>query len=112
LRTYPYGSTTLNIAADGSYWPHGYSTYQMEYLKLGKYPDQSMLEIWHNSEKLDKLRQWFAELINFCSKCEHYMHTCAGINFESEISRMMGNSTPDRLCIKQVEFPKLDVRNY
>ena len=31
----PYGSTTLSVACDGSFWPHGYSPYQGNQFKLG-----------------------------------------------------------------------------
>ena len=105
--TYPYGSTTFSIAWDGSYWPHGYSPYQDERLLLGRYPQDSILDIWVDSDKLDGMREWFGCLIARCVACPEYRKRCAGLNFEMELARAGGHVTKNPFCISNEAIPSL-----
>lgn len=107
LPAYPYGNTVLSVAADGSFWPHGYSPYQWQSLKLGGFPNDSITDIWYNSPKLDALRNWFRALMQRCEKCPVFQIKCAGINFETEIARLVGDIEENPYCISVDPVPPL-----
>jgi MoaA/NifB/PqqE/SkfB family radical SAM enzyme len=109
VASFPYGNTTFSIASDGSFWPHGYSPYQLKELKLGKFPKNHISEIWYYSKKLDMLRKWYRELMNRCEKCEEYKLHCAGINFEMEIAQIMGVIKKNPYCISNIPIPNFNL---
>lgn len=103
---YPYGNTTLSIAADGTIWPHGFSRYQTEALRLGQLPKDSLPDIWYYSANLNKLRSWFHLLKQRCNRCPEYMTRCIGLNFETEVARIINDIEFDPHCISQEPIPE------
>jgi len=102
----PYGSTTLAIAADGSFWPHGYTPYQKSpEFKLGGFPQNSIEQIWSQSEKLDAIRRWLRVIVGRCQQCPEYRRRCAGLNFEVEVARLVGDISENPYCINASPIP-------
>lgn len=89
----------LFIAADGAIWPQHYSAYQTDELKLGKFPDNSIDEIWSSSEKAHHFRSWLRRLAKRCEECDEFGVACAGISFEMEISRLIGDAPINPFCL-------------
>ena len=108
----PYGNTTLNLASDGSVWPHGYTIYQDTRFKLGNLLEDDLKDIWQGSKKLDGLRQWYRDLISVCKNCKEYKKRCAGLNFEMEVAKMRENISKNNFCLVNAQFPGLFKNNY
>jgi len=96
-----FANTSLNIAANGTFWPHHYASHQTDYFMLGKYPENKIKDIWFSSEILNRYRTWTGLLQERCFTCEEFRHRCAGYNFEMEIASLTGkenyccvNNTP------------------
>ncbi len=110
-RTFPYVSTTIGITCKGEYVPHGYSPYQDKNLTLGKYPQDTLLNIWHSSEKLDNQRIWFSNMLKQCTDCEEYNTRCAGLNFEMKVAENKGHIIKNPYCITDKTFESLGGAN-
>lgn len=107
LSALPYCNTTLNLASNGSLWPHGYTTYQDERFNLGNLLNDSLRNIWLNSSKIDGLRMWYRDIMARCDNCNEYMKKCAGFNFEMEIAKITKSIKDNNFCISQSEVPNL-----
>ncbi|MEQ8225560.1 MAG: radical SAM protein [Candidatus Eremiobacterota bacterium] len=94
-----FSNTSLNIAADGTYWPHHYASHQTDLFKLGKYPEDNIKGVWQSSEVLDKYRAWTGCLQERCFSCREFRHRCAGFNFEMEVARLTGKIKENYCCI-------------
>lgn len=105
----PYGNTTIGITCDGGVWPHGYTPYQDERLLLGNLTKESLRSIWTSSEKLDALRKWFRELMARCKGCGEYLVKCAGLNFEMETAKAVGDIKENPFCISSEPVPPLEI---
>ncbi|GEM_PF-1887908 len=100
-----FSNTYLSVSADGSFWPHHYSSHQIPEFRLGKFPHDSVEEVWSQSAALDGFRAWSKALRERCSECRLHRLKCAGINFELEISRWMGVIPENPYCINSVPAP-------
>ncbi|MBD3389986.1 radical SAM protein [Candidatus Micrarchaeota archaeon] len=105
MEALPYGNTTLAISCDGGVWPHGHSSFQDQRLLLGNLMDESLRNIWTESERLDSLRQWFRDLLARCRECGEYLFRCAGLNFEMEIAKLSGDIEKNQFCISNTPVP-------
>lgn len=99
-----YSNTSLNVAYDGTLWPHHYAAHQEPSLRLGKYPDNSILDIWTKSEKLDKFRNWIKSLQDRCFSCKEYGEKCSGFNFEMELAKQKGEIEENFYCINDMDI--------
>jgi len=106
-KTFPYGSTTIGVTCLGEYAPHGYSPYQDKSLTLGKYPDDSLTKIWHESQQLDEMRVWFSKLLKQCNACDEYNMRCAGLNFEMKVAENVGDISKNPYCISNISFANI-----
>jgi len=104
---HPYGNSTLSISSDGGVWPHGFSPYQSNWLKLGEFPNDDISDIWFLSDKLETIRKWLIELENRCKRCDEHMVRCIGQNFEMEIARITGQLADNPYCISTEKLPYL-----
>jgi len=99
-----YANTSLNVAYDGTIWPHHYAAHQEPSLMLGKYTEDSLLQIWTKSEKLDKFRNWTKALQDRCLSCGEYGRRCSGFNFEMELAKQKGEVEENFYCINNTEI--------
>lgn len=85
----PDGFTRLNLLADGSIWPGGYAPYINPSLNLGNIMAEkySLLQIWRNSETLNRFRERSYEIQMRCLKCPEKNNFCAGASVEMEVYR-------------------------
>lgn len=100
-----FRNTYMAISADGSFWPHHYLAHQMQEFRLGRFPEDSVAGIWSGSAKLDGFRAWSKALWDRCNTCAELQSRCAGINFEMEVSRLMGDIPRNPYCISTASLP-------
>ncbi len=94
-----FANSSLNIAADGTFWPHHYISHQTDSFMLGRYPENKLKDIWLSSERLDKYRTYTGLLQERCFSCREFCHRCAGFNFEMEIAALKGQIEENYCCI-------------
>lgn len=108
--TSSFANSSLNISADGTFWPHHYASHQTDYFMLGRYPENKIREIWTGSEKLDRYRRWTGLLQERCFACKEFRNRCSGFNFEMEIGYLTGEIEENYCCINDTPVPMvLDV---
>lgn len=101
----PAGFTALCIAADGSVWPHHYSSYLDAGHRLGRIPGEDLQALWAFSPALDAFRRQVQEYFKNCDKCLRHGKTCYGFDFEALIiERKLGIKTS--LCSNFSELQK------
>jgi len=97
-----FANTSLNVAADGTVWPHHYLAHQnYEACNIGKFPENSLIDIWQNSKKMDHFRSRSEKLMERCFKCEEFRKRCAGYNFEMEVAVLKGDIEKNIYCINE-----------
>lgn len=102
----PDGFTRLNLSADGSIWPGGYSPYIDKSLILGNIKDEGFttLKIWRNSEKLRKFRNLSQALVERCLSCVELDGRCRGINVEMELLKQRFPKLGNPYCVFDKEL--------
>jgi MoaA/NifB/PqqE/SkfB family radical SAM enzyme len=91
------GLTRFNIMANGDLFAGGCALYvngMRQELLLGNIKDEhySILNIWHNSKKLDEFRDWTRNLQLRCNKCAE--NDCSGLIMEMEVYRKATGFNP------------------
>jgi MoaA/NifB/PqqE/SkfB family radical SAM enzyme len=101
-----FSSTPLAVSADGSFWPHHYLSHQAPSFRLGRFPEQNIDDIWLRAPHLDYFRSWSTALLRRCKSCREYNDRCAGMNFEMEIAKLLGNITENPYCANPAPVPR------
>lgn len=86
----PDGTTRMNLLADGSIWPGGYTAYINVSLKVGNLREQegySILKFWRDSKTLDWYREFGRGFMFRCFTCSEFKQRCPGVNVEMELIR-------------------------
>lgn len=97
---HPSGSTTFNIASDGSYCCGGYAPYIDPSAVLGHIKTDDLFDVWQRNPRLEKIRDDGGKLILFCNKCKKYINEeCQGSKYEIELNRLIHPEVKNPTCI-------------
>jgi len=93
------GLTRFNIMSNGDLFAGGCALYvpgMRDKLLLGNIIDEdySIMDVWHNSKKLDAFRDWTNSLQVRCDNCAEYRNVCDGTIIEMEIYRQAKGINP------------------
>lgn len=100
--------TTMNISADGKFWPHGYNTYQSRELSFGQFPNSLSLA-WARAPQIQEFRKWQSALLARCKACSLFTKECPGSNIEMEIAAQLGVVEHNPYCTSEVPAPTLSL---
>lgn len=98
----PDGTTRMNLLADGSIWPGGYTAYIDISLKVGNLRNQegySLLKLWRESKILDWYREFGRGFMFRCFNCQEFKQRCPGVNVEMELIRKTNPDMGNPNCI-------------
>ena len=106
----PDGLTRFNIIDNGDLYAGWYTPYinnNSSLFKLGNIKQEhfSLLNIWHNSEKLNWLRQYSGKLKDICNMCDFLKNgECPWGIFEMELQKAFGDIQQNPYCWKNLSF--------
>jgi radical SAM protein with 4Fe4S-binding SPASM domain len=106
----PDGFTRMNLSANGDIYSGGYAPYIGVDLKVGniKEEEYSMLNVWKNSEKLNKFRAKSLELQMICLNCiDKKREFCPGGSMEMALFSHANPEIGNPYCSQPQNLTKL-----
>jgi len=106
----PDGLTRFNIIDNGDLYAGWYTPYinnDASLFKLGNIKEEkfTLLNIWHNSEKLNWLRKYSGRLKDICNECIFLKNEqCSWWIFEMELQKAFGDIQNNPYCSKDLFF--------